>query len=216
MNTGESMYHPTAERLEALIEGTLDPGEAVVVESHVLGCAQCETEAEELRALFDALGRMGHFSPSHGFADRVMLQVRLPDPWYVRAGQALQTFIPRTRRGWAFASSMLAIPVVSFTALVLWLLSRPYVTSEGLVAFTWDRLSGGASDTISELGTALLQSNFALWFARGVELLLGAGVRGAGTAAVVMAAMMAASAWILYKNLFRSPNRRSDHVSYSF
>lgn len=216
MNTGESMYHPTAERIEALVEGSLDQGEAVVVESHVRGCAQCQVEAEELRSLFTALSRLERFTPSVGFAERIMLQVRLPDPWYVRAGQAVQTFIPRSRRGWAFASSMLAIPAVSFTALILWLLSKPYVTSEGLVAFTWHRVSGGASDTINELGAAILHSNFAVWFARGIEMLSGAGVRGAGTAAVVIAATMAVSGWILYKNLFRSPDRRSDYVSYSF
>lgn len=216
MNTGESMYHPTAERLGDLVEGILDPEDAVVVESHVLGCAQCQAEAEDLRSLFGALARLGHFSPSAGFANRIMLEVRLPDPWYVRAGQALQTFIPRTRRGWAFASSVLAIPMASFAMLVLWLLSKPYVTSESLVAFTWQRVSVGANDTINELGRALLQSNFALWFARGIELLLGAGVRGAGTAALVVAAAMAVSAWILYKNLFRSPKRQSDYVSYSF
>lgn len=210
------ILHPAADRLEALVEGLLDDGDRVVVESHLVGCSRCQTEVEELRALFGALARMQHFSPAPGFLHRVMARVRLPEPWYARAGQYLQRLAPRTSRGWAFASGLFALPLVGFGVITLWLLSKPYVTSEGLLAFTFNQIGSRASGVFSSAYSVILHSDVTLYFARALEPLLANGFRAAGALAVLFAVMTVLSAWVLYQNLFRNPTRGSDYVSYSF
>jgi anti-sigma factor RsiW len=210
------IFHPAADRLEALVEGHLDAGEKVVVESHLVGCSRCQTEVEELRSLFGALARMQHFSPAPGFLNRVMAHVRLPDPWYARAGQYLQKLAPRTSRGWAFASGLFALPLIGFGVITLWLLSKPYVTSEGLASFVVQQAGTQATAAGSSLFSMILQWNVTLWVARAIEALFANGVRSIGAAAVLFAGLTILSAWVLYQNLFRQQARRSDYASYSF
>jgi anti-sigma factor RsiW len=209
-------FHPTADRLEALVEGNLVEGERVVVESHVVGCSRCQTEVEELRSLFGALARMQHFSPSLGFLERVMAHVRLPDPWYIRATQYLPRFAPRTSRGWAFASAFLALPLVGFGAIMLWLLSKPYVTGEGLIAFTVSEAGARITAAAAGVLSVMLHSDVTLFLARSMETLFSNGLRGAGALAALFAGLTVLSAWVLYQNLIRNPTRRSDYASYSF
>jgi hypothetical protein len=212
----EQTIHPESERLEAFVEGSLGKADVAVLESHVLGCSQCQTEVDELRSLFSALARMERFSPSVGFANRVMAHVRLPDPWYSRAGQFIAGMAPRTSRGWAFAGGLLALPFVGIGTLMLWLLTKPYVTSESLVAFTVQQGGRSIGAFSRSLLSTIIQSDITLFLTRLAESVLSAGLAGAGTVAALFAGMIALSTWILYQNLIRTPTRRSDYASYSF
>jgi hypothetical protein len=218
----ESIIHPTADQLQSFVEGILADAEKAVLESHLLGCPACKGEVEEWRSLFSVLATLPQLAPSAGFANRVMAHVVLPDPWYVRAaarvGAQLQTIAPKTTRGWAYASAILGLPAIFFGALTVWLFSKPYITSEGLFAFTVDRgieiFSSAKQGTI----TTLLHSDIALYAARGLDALTTAGPGAAGALALVIASATALSAWVLYKNLFRPSNTGDNqhYVSYSF
>lgn len=210
----DSMIHPGAERLDAYVEGTLDKGDRAVIESHLIGCDRCQAEIEETRSLFTALAALPHFDPSPGFALRVMQHVKLPDPWYVRAGQYLQVFVPRTTRGWAFATGIFSLPLVTFATLVLWLLSKPYITSENLVTFGWMRTSAAAAAAVDTLAAAFMRSDIAIMIARGVQAGFTGGLREAGLIALAFAVLTCLSTWVLYQNLFRSQSRRSNYASY--
>jgi hypothetical protein len=212
----ELMFHPESERLEAFVEGSLDKGDAAVLESHVLGCSQCQTEVEELRLLFSALARMERFAPAVGFANRIMAHVRLPDPWYARAGQYIAGLAPKTSRGWAFAAGVLALPLVGVGTVMLWLLSKPYVTGESLIAFTLQQTGRSIGAFGRSFLSTVIQSDITLLLTRLAESVLSAGLAGAGTVAALFAGAIALSAWILYQNLIRTPTRRSDYASYSF
>jgi hypothetical protein len=208
--------HPESGQLQDYIEGSLEKSNAVVLESHVLGCSQCQTEVQELRSVFSALTRMERFSPGLGFANRVMAQVKLPEPWYSRAGQFVAGLAPRTSRGWAFAGGMLALPLIGLGTLVLWVLSKPYVTGEGLIAFTLEQTGRSLGAFSRNLLSTIIQSDITLLLTRLAESVLSAGLAGAGTIAALFAGMIALSSWILYQNLIRTPTRRSNYASYSF
>ena len=210
----DSMLHPEPERLDAFVEGTLDEADRAVVESHLIACDQCQAEIEETRSLFTALAALPHFDPSPGFALRVMQHVKLPDPWYVRAGHYLQIFIPKTTRGWAFASGIFALPLVTVSAMLLWLLSKPYITGETLIAFGWSRISAAAAAAADTLAATFIRSDIAIMTARGVEAAFTGDLRGAGLVALAFAALTCLSTWVLYQNLFRSPTRRSNYASF--
>jgi len=218
----DPILHPAAERLQAFVENTLDGGDRAVVESHLLSCPSCQGEVEEWRSLFAMLSAMPRLDPSPHFVDLVMKQVRLPDPWYVRAaarvGQQLQVFTPRTTRGWAFATACMSLPVAIFGALTMWLLSKPYITPQGLVAFAWDRAHNFVSGSANATFAGVMQSDLALYAVRGVEALTKAGLGATGALIFGIAVSIALSAWFLYQNLFRTASKREDHdyVSYSF
>src|SRR5687767_11644971 len=220
-----NMFHPAAERLEAFVEGLLDAGDRVVVESHLVGCPNCRGEVDELKSLFSALARLERFSPKAGFANRVMLQVRVPKPqeerWYSKAGAFANAFIPKTRAAWAFASALVALPLVGFGTLVVWVLSRPYITGDGLLSFTLQELGSRATAFLGATLTGMVQSDVMLVLMRGVQAVVNAGFTNAGLVGVIFAALTAWSTRVLYQNLFRQTlfrhaPRRHDYVSFSF
>ncbi len=65
-------FHLTAERIQALLDGQLPPGEAVRTREHVDTCARCRSEVEAWEALFGELCELPELAPSAGFQERVM------------------------------------------------------------------------------------------------------------------------------------------------
>jgi anti-sigma factor RsiW len=225
------MYHPTADRLEAFVEGLLDKAERVVIESHLLGCPHCQTQVDEWRVLFAALSGLPQFEPSPGFADRVMAGVQLTpgsrrstwqSAWGWAAGRATAAsaaaagLLPKSTLGWAMVTAFLALPVVAGGAFVTWLLSRSYLTPETL----WAYVSTQAVDAIRGVGTAALtaalQTDLISWLVMQLgHLIQNAGATGVGAILAAASAATMLSAWILYRNLIRTPTRGTNYVTFS-
>jgi anti-sigma factor RsiW len=214
--------HPATETLQSFVENTLDAGDRVVLESHLLGCTECVNEVEEWRSLFAMLSTMPQVAPSHGFANRIMAHVDLPDPWYARlparVSAQLRTFVPQTTRGWAAAAACLALPLAGFAALAAWLLSKPYMTPQSVVSFTYGKVVGFAESFASGTLSSVLQSDVALFAARGLDSVTSAGVGAAGALIFAVSMATALSAWVLYQNLFRTNAARENrhYATYSF
>jgi anti-sigma factor RsiW len=217
----DSILHPNTERLQSFVEGILDEGDRVIIESHLLDCATCQTEVEEWRSLFSVLTTLPQFSPSIHFADNVMRSVVLPDPWYVRAlakaGDRLHVITPKTTRGWAFATAFLAVPFAIFAVLATWIMSKPYMTPSNVFAFAVDRGGRLVNSVAQGITAQLLQTDIALYVARQLETLSNAGMGTAGALLAAVAVATAGSAYILYQNLFRAnAHRNQNYASYSF
>jgi anti-sigma factor RsiW len=219
--SGDSILHPNTERLQGFVEGILDDADRAIIESHLVQCATCQTEVEEWRSLFSVIATLPQFTPSIHFADNVMRSIVLPDPWYVRAlakaGDRLQVIAPKTTRGWAFASGVLALPFALFAVLATWLLSKPYMTPSNVFAFAVDRGGDLINSVVTGAAAQLLQTDFALFVARQLQALSEAGLGTAGALLAAVAIATAGSAYILYQNLFRAnAHRNHRYVSYSF
>ncbi len=213
----ERMLHPTTDSLEAYAEGVIGAADRAVVESHLIACSRCENLVEELHSLFHSLATLARFTPAAGFADRVMARVRIPRPWHARASAAVTRFLPHTTRGWALAAAMLALPILAGGALIVWLLSKPYVTTHGLWVFAADRILTGIGSLVLRTMTFLMQTDVAAWLTGSFESLVTAnGARGIGLLACAAAMLIMASVWVLYTNLFRNPDRESTYVTFSF
>lgn len=216
------IVHPAAEKLQTFVEGLLDAGDRAVLESHLLGCPECQSEVEEWRSLYMVLGSMPVLAPSKGFANRVMAQITLPDPWYMRVpahmASRLQLFVPQTTRGWAAATACLALPMMFIAAVTAWVLSRPYITAQGVLSFTYVKATEAGHSIASGALSMVLQSDAALFAARGLDVVMNAGLGAAGALAVATSMATALSAWVLYQNLFRTPTKRENknYASYSF
>jgi hypothetical protein len=227
------MYHPTADRLEAFVEGSLDQAELAVVESHLLGCVHCQTQVEEWRALFSALSGLPQFEPSAGFADRVMANVRVAPQtrrsaawtraWSSLSGQAAAAadaaagMLPRSTAAWALATGLLALPLVISAALLSWLTNSANLTPQALWAFASSQLMDGVRAAGTAAITAVLQTDVATWILTQTGLLLAnAGTAGLGAILAASGGATLLSVWVLYRNLFRTPTRESNYVTYSF
>lgn len=212
----DRLNHPDTERLQAYVETSLDAGDSAAVESHLVGCLRCRSEVDEYRELFAMLSGLPLLRPSGAFAERVMARVRVSVPWHVRVQEWVEKLLPRTTRGWAVATAILALPVMAGAGLTWWLVSRPGVTPQAL----WTFLTGLAGSALSSgwqwAWARFAGSSLATWAAAGMELVESAGRGEIGLVLVMFATATAASIWILYQNLFRTEARSSDYASYVF
>ncbi len=217
----DSILHPNTERLQGLVEGNLDEAEQAVIESHLLGCATCQSEVDEWRVLFNVLATLPQFTPSVHFADNIMAQVKLPDPWYVRAlvraGDRIHKYAPKTTRGWGLVTACLALPFVLFALVATWVLSKPYITPTNVFAYFSHRGELIVQSMLESLKAQLLQTEAALFIAQQLQVLSEAGAGAAGALLAAVAIATAASAYILYQNLFRADAQREQrYVTFSF
>jgi hypothetical protein len=229
------MQHPNAERLEAFVEGVLDAGEHAVVESHLMGCPGCQTAVEEWRALFAALEGLPQFEPSPGFADRVMAGVEVAPArkqaqawswqsaqaalaaWARGAGEALGGYLPKTTFGWAMATAFLSLPVVVTAAAMGWIVSRSQLTTESLLAFATEQMAGSVRSLGESAVATAIQTDVAAWLVGQAGMFIQkAGLTGVGVVLAAAGISTALSAWVLYRNLVRTPERDTSYVSYSF
>ncbi|HEX6134947.1 MAG TPA: zf-HC2 domain-containing protein [Longimicrobiales bacterium] len=215
-------YHPTADRLEAFVEGSLAAGERVVLESHLVACPACQARTEEWRALFSVLDRLPQYEPSVGFANRVMAQVRVArqgawQQWTERANALVARAAPKTNFGWSLAVALLALPVILGGGVISWLVSRSYITPQTLLGYTRDSVVEGLQGFGSTVIGAAMQTDAATWIVANVGgFINSAGVTGVGAVLGVLGTATLLSIWVLYRNLFRSPSRESDYALFSF
>jgi anti-sigma factor RsiW len=216
------LKHLSAEELQTFVEGGVPEGDRVVIESHLVACLRCQSEAEEWRTLFTALSGMAQFEPSAGFADRVLVGLHSSHatsvvPWYSRVTAAVVRVAPKTTRGWALAAAFLALPLVSAGLFLSWLLSKPYVTPHTLWAFTVDRSSHALQSLGSGTITWAMKTDVVAYSVKlAAQLVHQVGMSGVGALAAAVAFATTVSIWVLYNNLFRSPSRETSYVSYSF
>ena len=233
-----TQFHPTDDRLEAFVEGTLQDGDRVVIESHLVGCQTCQTEVEEWRNLFAALSGLPQFEPSLHFADRVMARVRIPaastssswqqawqqyagrNAWrgYAgRAGDVLSRVTPHTTLGLSLAAACLGLPIVLIVGLVAWVLQQAALTPREGLSYVSTWLVEGVQGAGSTAFQALVQTDVAVWaMSQFASIVESGGLTGIGTALGVLGVSGILSVWVLYRNLFRSPTRESNHVTYCF
>lgn len=214
----DGLFHPSPEQLEAYAAGELEGGDIAVLESHLLDCGRCRAEAEEWRALFGALAELPRLEPSAAFADNVMAAVRIRRPMLARASALvgrLERLLPRSRRAWTLLGVATVLPAAGMTALLIWVLSQPWLTVNGLLSFGTRELMA-ALTTLPARGLDLLRDSGAgVWVTGAVQRLATGGMAPLGLAAATFAALTAMSAWVLYRNLIRPGLREKTYASYS-
>jgi anti-sigma factor RsiW len=215
-NLTDALLHPTPDRLEAFVEGTLSDGDRAVIESHLLGCSRCESEVEEWQALFAMLSDLPSFAPAPGFADRVMAGVQLEKPWYARVAAAVTRVLPRTTRGWVVVGTFLTIPGVAIFAVAAWLLAMPAVTRAGILLTLQEQAGAALTSVATSVGSFLLKSEASLWLGKAVQAAFEPGAIEFGGVCAAFAVGTVMSGYVLYRNLIKSSTRGTRYVSYSF
>lgn len=138
--------HLSPDDLDRWLDGSLPPARA----SHLDACQECLELARAEREMAELIAALPLMSPSTGFADRVMVSVKVPDPFAIRSLDSVRRRLFATRRSLAMAASLTLLLLGSMTASIVWTL--------------------GNQETLAAIGSWLLaQGSEAAWLAvRGV------------------------------------------------
>ena len=115
--------HLLPDEIDLLIDGEAGFGVAPL-QSHVEHCQTCRAQVEEARAVVTALEQLPHFHPSPLFAERVMAQVQVFEPWHVAALDTARQWIPRSAPARALAATGLGAMGLVLSVSALWLAIR--------------------------------------------------------------------------------------------
>lgn len=121
--------HLLPDEIDLIVDGDAGFGVAPL-RAHLRTCGDCRGRVDEAREVVAALEELPHLAPSSLFAERVMAQVHVFEPWHVAARNSLRRFMPRSVPARAAA----AMGAVAAT-LVLAALSIFAATRFDLVAF---------------------------------------------------------------------------------
>jgi hypothetical protein len=85
------------------------------------------------------------------------------------------------------------------------------------MGYTRESLVEGLQGMGSTVIAAVMNTDIAAWVVANVGTLISTtGMTGLGAILAGAGATTVLSAWVLYRNLFRSPSRQSDYALYSF
>ncbi|MCO4099708.1 MAG: hypothetical protein HEQ38_09975 [Gemmatimonas sp.] len=115
--------HLRPDEIELLLDGEEGFGVAPL-RAHARSCMECQAELESARELMFALDTLPDFAPSPAFADRVMSQVQVFEPWHVAATRAVEQFVPATRSARLAAGLGAAVTAGLATAGATWAVAR--------------------------------------------------------------------------------------------
>jgi len=112
--------HLLPNEIDLLVDGDVGFGVAPL-RAHVRQCPECQAKVDEARVIVDALEELPHFAPSSIFADRVMQQVHVFEPWHVAARNSVQKLVPRSVPARIAAGVMGIAATTVFAIASLWI-----------------------------------------------------------------------------------------------
>jgi len=102
-----------------LLDGEAGFGVAPL-QAHVESCAQCRAELAEARQVVSALERLPHLAPSPMFADRIMSQVQVFEPWHVAAIDSVKQWVPASRSARVAGIATTAVVALVVSVAAVW------------------------------------------------------------------------------------------------
>jgi hypothetical protein len=169
--------HLLPDEIDLLLDGEAGFGVAPL-KAHVRSCPECAAELESARLVVAELEALPHLAPSPLFAQRVMAQVQVFEPWHVALLDSVRHFVPQSRPARVLAGAG-AVSIASvLTLALLWLgarldvltmlggtaLDRAQVAAQGMLG---DAVTAALGDPAAGLlgsttGVALLAATFVL------------------------------------------------------
>ncbi len=145
--------HLRPDEFELLLDGEEGFGVAPL-RAHVKTCVSCQLEYEQARLLMITLDTLPDFAPSRLFADRVMSQVQVFEPWHAAALTTAKQFVPATRPARVAAGLGAALSAGVLTASITWAVARADIAvllaQVGLEKFR-DQAEAAFSDVLSTI-----------------------------------------------------------------
>lgn len=171
--------HLTSDDLDAWLAGALAPA----AQAHLAGCPTCQERADTEREIVTMLEALPQLTPLPGFADRVMVRVRVSEPVPSSTLATLRRRAFASRRSTAIAAGLLLALLGSMAGSIVWTLGHQETLS---VFGSW--LAAQASQA-AWLGVRGVASNFIEqpWFAGLRSLAASPGRLGLASALALLA-----------------------------
>ena len=112
--------HLLSNEIDLLLDGEAGFGVAPL-RAHVDDCTECRAQLDEARVVADALERLPHFAPHIGFADRVLSQVQVVEPWHVAALETARRCVPESRPLRVLVVAGAAVSSFAVSASAVWI-----------------------------------------------------------------------------------------------
>ena len=143
--------HLRTDEIDLLLDGEEGFG-VVPLRAHVRSCVGCQMELDRAREVVMLLDGLPDYAPSSAFADKVMSQVHVFEPWHAAALATVSKFVPTTRPARVAAGVGAAAGAGLLTAASAWAVSRAdigYLLAQvGLERFQ-ERVAAALSDVAS-------------------------------------------------------------------
>lgn len=166
--------HLLPQELDLLVDGDTGFGLAPL-KLHVESCTECTARLADLQAIALQLDALPHFAPRHGFADRVLANVQVIEPWYVALVEWAKRLLPTSTGMRVLAATGAGIAATAISAGALWLAFRANLLG-------WS------------VGAALEQGGRGAWGGVGASVRVLAGALGEGRTVAAAAAALAGTA----------------------
>ena len=230
---------PMSNVFTALLDEGLTARQARALTAFVARDAEAAAALTGWRRLFGKLETLPGFEPSAGFADRVMMRLRVVEQQQVVRAEADRTagrvlagirHLPRPSRirelatAWmgarwptprdrfAVTSGMAVGPVAAFLVTLHMLSGNPLLTTSNVASFMRTRVGGGISQ-LAEAVSGNPSANLALGrVADFFDAWIPSGPNLV-TGLVLFGVLTILSAWILYTNVFKVSTSENRHVS---
>lgn len=115
--------HLLPHELDLLVDGDAGFGVAPL-RVHVGSCAECRAQFDVLRGVAARLDALPHFAPRFGFADRVMANVQVIEPWHVAVLESAKRLVPTSAPMRLLAGVGAAVAATTVSWGALWLTFR--------------------------------------------------------------------------------------------
>ena len=142
--------HLLPSEIDLLLDG--DAGFALApLRAHARRCPDCQGELAAARRLMALLDDLPTFAPAPRFADRVMADVQVFEPWYVTLGDTVRRLVPASRPARVVAAAGALTTAFVMTVGVVALLGRV-----DLLVFVTEFVAGRArAAVVATVGNAV-------------------------------------------------------------
>ena len=115
--------HLLPQELDLLVDGDVGFG-VTPLRAHVEACDECRDRLDALRAVAMQLDALPHFTPRLNFADRVMNEVQVIEPWHVALTESARRLVPQSTGVRVLAAAGAGLIATTISGSALWLAFR--------------------------------------------------------------------------------------------
>lgn len=175
--------HLLPNEIDLLVDGDVNAGFGVApLRDHLDECDDCRSRVDELRAVADLLDSLPHHTPRLQFADKVMQNVQVIEPWHVALTDSAKSLLPSSTSGRALVGAGAGVAAVAVSGSAVWLAFRADLATWAFNLFL-DRGRDSVLSGAGEIAAGALGSDAAVALAQ-----------GGGSAIAIGTVLLAASA----------------------
>ncbi|MBK7908086.1 MAG: hypothetical protein IPJ78_16190 [Gemmatimonadetes bacterium] len=115
--------HLLPNEIDLLVDGDAGFGVAPL-RAHLAECGDCRARYDELRIVAEAVDALPHFTPNLRFADGIMAQVQIVEPWHVAATESARRLIPTSTPMRVLVGAGAGLAAVTISGSAAWLAFR--------------------------------------------------------------------------------------------